>query len=135
MAANEDEIDVRSFTQGIRRKIVADLMPEDNVPKDADTQRVILTALNDMDRTDIGFKRIKQEDKRSNNDTVITDLVAAIIHSPQARNSLIGLTTGRSIVDTPPTDLAPDVKLVPGELDIGHHDLTYNSIIGGDGEH
>ena len=129
MAAEQE---VRDYTQGIRRKMVEKLMPEDNVPADTDSQRVILTALNDMDKTDIAHKRLKQDDKRINNDSLVADLVTAILKNPEAQLKREPTANTPSIADSIPNILIEGVVPVSGELDIGSHDLTYNSIVNGE---
>ena len=124
----EQELDVRTYTQGIRKKMVENMMPEGAVPNDTDSQRVILTTLNDMDKNDIGYKRLKQDEKRVNNDSVVADLVATILKDPNARLGIGPIVGVNSIVDSTPTTLVEGVEIVDGELDIGTHDLTYNSI-------
>lgn len=125
-----EEQDVRSYTQGIRKKMVESLMPNEQVPIDTDSQRVILTALNDMDKTDISHRRLKQEDKRVNNESLVADLVTTILKDPNARLNIGPIAGKPSIVDSTPTTLVEGVEIVSGELDIGIQDLTYNSIGG-----
>lgn len=127
---SDDIEEVRDYTQRIRKKMVTSLMPNDDVPNDPDSQRVILTALNDMDKNDISHKRLKQDDKRNNNDAIIADLVTAILKDPLSNYANSVKATGPSVVDQDHKPLMENIEVVEGELDIGTHDLTYNTLVG-----
>ena len=59
---------------------------------------------------------------------MVADLVATILKDPNARLGIGPIVGVNSIVDSTPTTLVEGVEIVDGELDIGTHDLTYNSI-------
>ncbi len=122
--------DVKAYTQQIRAQLVNANMPDGAVPNDLEQQKMILMTVDSMDRSEVAHARIKQEDRKIDNQEQTNAVVAAILSSSTLRNNQtlpppIDVTPAMQ----PPETLTPLVT-VPGELDIGLHDMTYDSIMG-----
>lgn len=130
---DETKADVRAFTQRVREKLVAANMPDDVVPNDLEQQKMILSTVDSMDRVEVAYQRIKQEDKKNDNVEETNRIVAAILGSPELRivNSDPSLLPMTTLVSSTKDSFVP-LELVPGEIDIGGADLTYDTIIGDD---
>lgn len=112
-----------------KRVAVIDHLTTGGIPKDTGSLSLLLGALNDMDRTSIGKKRIKVESSAVAVNKQAADLIAALYSRPDSK--VIG--TSNNDVDTgkiPSTDaMLPDVELLDGEMTIGSTQLDYESFM------
>lgn len=104
-----------AYTQQMRQRIVQEIAGE-AVPKDADTQKILLAVLDGMDRNALGTKRLKVEDKNSDADRKAAMLIAEMqtqlgIVNPFQFGVIGGATPSH------PEQLVDDFTIVPGELD------------------
>lgn len=122
---------ILEHNQRIRKQIV-DKIIEKEIPSDADTQYVLLSALKDMDKQVIDKKRVAIDDKNAN----VANIVAAAVVK------ISGLMDGadpfkrQSAGLLPETDLAklPGYEPLPGELDVGITNETYDDFMGRHGK-
>lgn len=124
---DEDMTDdqVISFTQRTRRRFLKHML-EGGFPNDEKEQRVLLTALSDMDRTAIGNKRIGAAEKQSQSDTLVAQTLAELGRQFGANNPFQS-DSPETVNDfvPPPRHELPPANAVPGETDIGVSDVTY----------
>jgi hypothetical protein len=122
----EDPVDSDlEYTRGKRRQII-DKLTEKGVPESEETVSLLLTALNDMDRTSLGKKRIKVDSDMSANNKAAADLISSIFNMPDSKK--FGLSGG---VGTIPTvdGLLPQVELIEGEMRVGVSLLDYDTFM------
>lgn len=104
-----------AYTQQMRQRIVQEIAGT-AIPKDADTQKLLLTILDGMDRNALGTKRLQVEDRNSDADRKAALLIAEMqtqlgIVNPFQFGVLGGTTPSH------PDRLVDDFTIVPGELD------------------
>lgn len=121
-----DEEDVTEYTQSVRKRLAESLIVDGQMPKDLDSQRALLAALDGMDRTSLAKKRLRNENK-------VTDAIqngAGVVEAVMAR--MMGknvLQREGGTVPIPPTRLVESVQVAEGELDQGTSSLTYDEFI------
>jgi hypothetical protein len=118
MAMDDDsmtEDDDLSFVRE-KRKMIINYYLNKGIDKIEDVKEVTLVAtlLNDMDRTALGKKRLKTDDKRNNNSAAAIDLISKIF-------------TEKNVKDIMPEDAI--AKLVAPELE-----MTLDNVTTVDGE-
>lgn len=114
------------FTQRTRKAFV-DEITKGGFPEDPKEQRVLLTALSDMDRTALGNKRLNVEEKQTAVDAQVATMVSKITSQFGGRNPFEGATSG----DLPKIDekALPEPDPVPGEKDIGLSEDSYEDLM------
>jgi len=104
-----------AYTQQMRQRLIEEITGTD-VPKDADTQKLLLTVLDGMDRNALGTKRLKVEDRNSDADRKAAMLIAEMQTQLGIVNPFqFGVIGGTAPAH--PEKLVDDFTLVPGELD------------------
>jgi hypothetical protein len=113
----ENEDQVLNFTQRKRQQIITQMMGT-NGEKLKELERgdkmVLLQALDGMDRSALGKKRLKTDEKTAASAAAAAALIAQVLTAPgvsQAGRS----DAPRASVPTLPTNI-PDPQLVPGEI-------------------
>lgn len=111
-----------------RVKIIDKLM-ENGVPEDTESVSLLLGALNDMDRTSIGKKRIKVEADSIAVNKQAADLIASIYSSPNSKN--IGFEDIDVVAVAIPSveGKLPTVELLPGEMAVGAAQVDYDGFM------
>lgn len=123
-----------AFTQNARKKIVKELMKSKVIPEDKGEQIMLMQALDGMDRASLGNKRIKADEKASDN---LGDSAALIAQMLTQMSGNLKLMKTEDIIDVDFKDAAapalpdhiPDPVLVPGETSIGAPQLDYDSFM------
>lgn len=94
-----------------KRKMIINHYLDQGIDKLADVKEValVVTLLNDMDRTALGKKRLKTDDKKNNNSAAAIDLISKIF-------------TEKNVKDIMPEDAV--AKLVAPELEMTLDNVT-----------
>lgn len=127
---SEDPVDQDlEFVRNKRMQVINHLTDK-GVPSDTESISLLLGALNDMDRTSIGKKRIKVESSAVAVNKQAADLIASIYARPNSKT--IGFV--ESIDDTTATipnvdGLLPNITLLDGEMSIGSIQEDYNAFM------
>lgn len=115
--------DILRHTQRVRKAFV-DELTGDGIPQDFKDRTLLLSALNDMDRTAIGNKRIGAAEQQAEADRLAAMAIGKLTQHFGQNNPY-----ERDVIDVDPEDInhieLPEVELVPGETDIGLSDMTY----------
>lgn len=126
---SEDPVDQDlEFVRNKRVKVINHLTKK-GVPEDTESISLLLGALNDMDRTSIGKKRIKVESSAVAVNKQAADLIANIYGRPGSKT--IGLEVLEDITGTIPNvdGMLPDVTLLEGEMAVGASQLDYDAFM------
>lgn len=122
---NEDE-DLR-FTRATRKELIRAIL-KDGQPTETKDRMVLLSALNDMDRSTISLKKIKSDEGMGNKQQAAASILAAILTDPRLRQ----LDQNPVSSDTPrqiPTfdEACVEIDVNPGELEDKHKGEDYAS--------
>ena len=132
--SNQDltEEEIFKYTQGLRKNLV-DTIVQDSMPKDKDSQQVLLSALADMDRTALGNKRIGSTEKIAASDRLVADAVRRITVTYGTEDPFKGKmgtgVNGNVEAPTPDKNMLPEANAVPGETDIGVSEIKYDEFV------
>ena len=128
---NQSDDPVDNDLEYVRRKRiqVIDKLTEKGVPEDNESVSLLLGALNDMDRTSIGKKRIKVEADSVAVNKQAAELIASIYSQPNSKK--IGFEDADfTEVKIPNVDgLLPEVELLPGEMAVGAVQVDYDGFM------
>ncbi len=113
------------FTVGTRERIITELMPEGKFPIDNDDRKVILSALDGIDRTVLGAARVKAEEKANETQQQQTELVAELLQQFSVKSLMSETPVRRQEVLTLEGEFSVEDG-VSGETDIGTQHLTYD---------
>lgn len=120
-----------TLTQTAREKIITKLMGDklDMVPESTRDQMLLVQALDGTDRQVLQRARLKSDNKAANNMAALAaELLKQVnVNTPPPLPAETQARKAPSI----PTELE-DIKLVPGETDIGEHGLTYETFMQGE---
>lgn len=115
----------------VRRKRVEviEKLTEKGIPDDNESVSLLLGALNDMDRTSIGKKRIKVEADSIAINKQASELIASIYSQPNSKR--IGFEDIDVVaVDIPSVEgKLPTVELLPGEMAVGAVQVDYDGFM------
>lgn len=135
--SKEDILDTKliaAYSQKVRIELIDNLIKDARISDDLDKTEVLLKALTDLDRTNLGLARVKIEEKKANDNGEVMDIVSGILKNVTMRNSpfinnnvdddLEGLNERLSnyIIKEPD-------QVVEGELDRGLIEITYDSFM------
>ena len=135
--SKEDILDTKliaTYSQKVRIELIDNLIKDARISDDLDKTEVLLKALTDLDRTNLGLARVKIEEKKANDNGEVMDIVSGILKNVTMRNSpfinnnvdndLEGLNERLSnyIIKEPD-------QVVEGELDRGLIEITYDSFM------
>lgn len=135
--SKEDILDTKliaAYSQKVRIELIDNLIKDARISDDLDKTEVLLKALTDLDRTNLGLARVKIEEKKANDNGEVMDIVSGILKNVTMRNSpfinnnvdddLDGLNERLSnyIIKEPD-------QVVEGELDRGLIEITYDSFM------
>ena len=118
-------------SQRIRKQIV-DKIVEKDIPTDADTQYVLLSALKDMDKQVIDKKRVAIEDKNSNVASVVAAAVLKISNLMDGADPFKRQSAG--LLPQTEIDRLPGYEALPGELEVGVTNQTYDDFMSVNGK-
>ena len=116
---------VLDLAQNTREELVKSLRDEKgSLPRDNETRNVLLTALDHMTKTALAKTKIKLEDKSvASNDAVRREMQELLI---QLHNQ--DMVSGKGENPVLPSTI-PEVKLVPGQTDIGVSTMNHAEFI------
>jgi hypothetical protein len=126
---NEDPVDQDlEFVRNKRVEVINHLTKK-GVPEDTESISLLLGALNDMDRTSIGKKRIKVESSAVAVNKQAADLIANIYNRPDSKT--IGLEILEEMTGSIPSTQGrlPEVTLLEGEMAVGATQLDYDAFM------
>lgn len=129
VSENEDPVDQDlEFVRG-KRMAVINHITKKGIPEDTESISLLLGALNDMDRTSIGKKRIKVESSAVAVNKQAADLIANIFGRPNSKT--IGLEVLEDITGTIPNTegMLPVVTMLEGEMAVGGIPLDYEAFM------
>ncbi len=118
------------LTQGQRKKLL-DHYTEKGIPNSIEEQEALMKLLADMDRTALGNKRVKTDEKLAGTNELVAQAITDVIKHFGGKDPFANNTTG-VIIDALPE---PDVKLlpvanpVPGEMSIGIETHDFNDFV------
>ncbi|MBE0438347.1 MAG: hypothetical protein IBX57_01075 [Gammaproteobacteria bacterium] len=121
--------DLLKFTQSTRLKLVKSLHdPNGKLPSDPKEQRVLLTALSDMDKAALGNKKIGASEKQSASDALVAQAIAGLSSRFGSQNPFMDQAPeGGTKIPSIETEKLPEVSPLPGETDIGLSTETYKT--------
>ena len=115
----------------VRRKRVEviEKLTEKGIPDDNESVSLLLGALNDMDRTSIGKKRIKVEADSIAINKQASELIASIYSQPNSKR--IGFEDIDVVAVAIPSveGKLPTVELLPGEMAVGAVQVDYDGFM------
>lgn len=120
---NTEDADLE-FTRQIRRDLINE-MKKQGLPTDLKDRALLLTALNDCDRTALMIKKIKSDEGMGNKAAAAASMLATLLNDPRVKQiGIADASVSRQVVPALPADLeAPVVK--EGELDMSPSNETY----------
>ena len=124
----EDQQKMLLLTQNARQRIIEKLMGEnlDKVPESTREQILLTSTLDGMDRLVLARARLKSDNKAANNMAVLAaEILKKINVNTPPPLPLEG--ESRKVPELPPE--ASDIELVPGEMDTGVKELTYETFM------
>lgn len=104
-----------AYTQGMRQRLINEIIAK-GIPQDDDSQKMLLAALDGMDRNALGTKRLQAEDRNADADRQAALLIVEMQAQLGAVNPYLRGVVGDNVPAHPDVLLAT-VELVPGELD------------------
>jgi hypothetical protein len=121
------EDDVIVYTQQ-KREMVVDHLMKTGVPEDTAQLSLLLGALSDMDRTALGSKRLRVDDKAVSTAQQAAHLIGEVLQRiPLARPYEAEIPIDREIPVLP--DHLTDIKLVEGEVSQIQSNETHDEFI------
>lgn len=129
--ALEEEDSIFAYTNERRKHIVTTLMKEDMALKDPAYAKIVLQALDGLDKVALGRKRIKVDEKINTNQEMAAGLIARLLNS--TAGSKLYETTMFDINRKPPTlgTEIPNPILVEGETSVNALAITFETFIAG----
>lgn len=125
----EDPVDQDIEYVRVKRKEIIGHLTKQGVPEDNSQLALLLGALNDMDRTSLGRKKIKADNDATANNKQAADLIASIFTRPDSKQ--LGMTGLDGLVGNIPNvdGLLPNVEVLPGEMAVNPPQLDYDAFM------
>ena len=126
----EDPVDQDLEFSRSKRISVINHLTAKGVPDDDNRIALLLGALNDMDRTSLGKKRIKVDSDTTASNRQAADLIASIFNKPDSKK--LGMMELDGIVGKIPDQnvTLPNVEILPGEMAVNPPQLDYDTFMG-----
>lgn len=112
------------FTQSIRNRLIKE-MTKEGIPQDKDNRYLLISALDSMDGSILKKAKIVSEDKKNKASSAIAQNIAQVLLQNRKNRQQLPVL---EVPDLPST--VGDPTLVPGETDIGIHDIDYKTFMG-----
>lgn len=130
--SNEAEVvltdeDILRLTQGTRKRLLDDII-KNGIPTDKDERELLLSTLNDMDRTALGNKRIGAAEKMAGADRLVSEAIIRITSQFGTANPFQGQTEAITIPSADVKQL-PAANPVPGETGVGLELTNFDEFI------
>jgi hypothetical protein len=125
----ENEDQVLSYTQKQRQKIVHRLITKKHEELESSDKTMLLMALDGMDRSALGRKRLKSDEKIGASQAAAAALIAQVLQAPGAMHHglVVDGVINRIAPQLPAT--LPDPKVVPGEMDADAAQMDYDTFM------
>lgn len=124
--SSDDLVDQQDLlnTQTIRRKVIAAVMKNGQVPADVEDRRYLFMAIDGLDKQILTRRKVKAEERASQSKTATANLIADILLQTQNR-------TRQSSAEPIQTNLDENyqTQAVPGQLDVGTINIAIDEII------
>jgi hypothetical protein len=119
--------DVLEYAKMKRVELIESMIDFDTgeLPTEAKDRAIFLQALDGLDRVAVAKKRIAGDNVNANKMAEAAAMVSAVL-SQVGNQNIFRADAPRTVMDTPVQVYAPDLKLKPGELDIGIESNTYD---------
>lgn len=122
---NDDDLQVLARTQAVRLQIVDHFTgPDSALPRNQGEWGALHQALDGLDRTVFTKAKLKNDEENSQQRQQVMDIVTHVLQRTTA-----ALTAPNPNPVTPLLDTEYTVETVPGEMDIGLHEMTYDSFM------
>ena len=116
------------YTDDNRRGLVNKMVAGGEYPIDPHSQKVLLTALSDMDKAALGKARLKQDDKNADKDRAIASALLATVQGFGNTNPFRAGESGVPVAGLDASQLPiPAFAPNPGETDVGIKDEDYQT--------
>lgn len=117
---------VLAYTDDLRRGLVNQMVTGGKYPEDPKSQKVLLAALADMDKSALGKARLKQDDRNADKDRAIASALLSTVQGFGNTNPFMQATGAARGID--PAALPIPVHTPnPGETDVGIKDEDYQA--------
>jgi len=121
----DDDRKILARTQAARLSIVDHFMSESgNAPRNQGEWSALNQALDGLDRNIFTKAKLKSDEENSQHRQQILEMVTSVLQQTQ-----VVLTQAPPIRIEPLLDASHTVETVPGETDIGLHEMTYDGFI------
>lgn len=120
LAVADDQVgseELLNFSQRIRKKLVIE-MTDGGLPTGEDSQKMLLAALRDMDRTSVDRLKVDVDNARLQNDREVQEMVRRI-HEQVPKGLASGTTIDHRPDPEPNLEELPEPDFVEGEMDVG----------------
>jgi hypothetical protein len=121
----EDEDAILAFTHSKRKDVVLKITTN-GIPNDNETVKMLLTTLSDMDKSALGRKRIKVEEKLNTDQAAAAGLIAKMLSA----STMFQIKPGAVLKDIPAPKLGneiPEPILVEGETSTNTTNETFET--------
>jgi hypothetical protein len=112
------------FTQGVRKRIIDEMLAQPTLPSDKDDRNFLMSALDGMDRVTVAKARIKNDESVIKNQERAADLIGEVLKSVRT-SSLINLNPVERIMEVD----YEVVDVVPGEMEHGIQSLNLEKFL------
>lgn len=114
------------YTQQKRKELVEDICAGGKPPTDPKDRAVLLMALDGMDRQSLTKKRIAGDAANNEAASLAAQTLGKLFDKLGNRSPYERPVEGERVIDVP-AEFVPDLKTVPGEMDIGIAQLDYET--------
>lgn len=122
--------DIIRLTQGQRKKLL-EHYTANGIPSSIEEQEALMKLLADMDRTALGNKRVKTDEKLAGTNELVAQAITDVIKHFGGNDPFENNTSGVVInqVMEPDPKLLPAPNPVPGEMNIGIEAHEFNEFV------
>ena len=125
---------IATYSQKARIELIDKISKDTRIAEDLDKAEVLLKALVDLDRTNLGLARVKIEEKKANDGGEVLDIISGLLKNVTMRNS--PFINNETEIDLERVSrrlddyiLEAPKEVVEGELDRGLIEITYDSFM------
>ena len=120
--------DTLNWTMSLRRKLVEKAsVDQDKLLGDESKLAAVIALLRDLDGTALKIKKAANDKLSNENTAEAINLVKGVIEGITS-NPFLGKSPSGNHSETDVSKL-PEIEVIPGETDIGHHAVCYESFI------
>lgn len=126
--ALDAEDNILGYTHSVRKGIVVALMPNGQLPSDPANTKIVLAALDGMDRSALTRKRIKTDEKKIDSDAAAAELISKVLIAAGSSGNKRNLPITQRALPVLGTDV-PEPLLVEGETSTNAPVQNYDSFV------